>query len=104
MAMKTILALVTKDNPNSLSVAAIDFAGPANNSGESSLVKASLNVMDAVARVVAIAPAASCGNRENPLVARDCMFHRYVRATRVHRVRRCEEKKVRAISGSPANF
>jgi hypothetical protein len=59
MAMKTILARVTRDNPSSLSVAAIDFAGPANSSGESSFVKASLNVIEAVARDVAIAPAAS---------------------------------------------
>jgi hypothetical protein len=104
MAMKAILARVIKDKPSSLSVAAMDFAGPANSSGESSLVKASLKVMDAVARVVAIAPAASCGNRENPLVVRDWIFHRYVSATSVQSVSRWEEKKVRAISGSPANF
>ena len=86
IAMKTILALVTKDKPSSLSVAAIDFAGPANSSGESAFVKASLKVIEAVARDVAIAPAASCGNRENPRVARDWIFHRYVIATRAHRV------------------
>ena len=67
-------------------------------------MKASLKVMDAVASNVAIAPAASCGKRENPLAARDWMFQRYVRATRVHRVSLWLEKNVRAMSGSPANF
>ena len=57
IAMKTILALVTKETANSLSALARDFTGPAINSGESSLVKANLNVSAAVARAVAIAPA-----------------------------------------------
>jgi hypothetical protein len=86
MAIKTILARVTKDIPSSLSVAAIAFAKPTNSSGESWLVKASLKVMDAVARDVAIAPATICGKRENPLLVSDWMFHRYVTPTRTQRV------------------
>lgn len=57
IAMNTILARVTKDNPNSLSVEAIAFAGPAKSSGESSWVKASLKVREVVAIMVARAAA-----------------------------------------------
>lgn len=102
MAMKAIFALATSETPTSLS--AIVFATPAMSSGESSFVKASLNVSAAVLRLVAIAPAASCGKRGNALAARHWRFQRYVRATSDHSVSRWPEKNVRAMSGSPANF
>lgn len=53
--MNTNLAWGTRGIPVSLS--AIVFARPARSSGESSLVKASLNVIAAVAKSVEIAPA-----------------------------------------------
>lgn len=54
--INTNLARRTSGIPVSLS--AISLATPAKSSGESSLVKASLNVIAAVARSVEIAPAA----------------------------------------------
>jgi hypothetical protein len=54
MAMKTILARVTKESDSS--VAINGPLGPAINSGESWLVNANLNVADAVVRTVAMPP------------------------------------------------
>lgn len=54
MVTKTILARKIKEIPKSLSE--IDFRAPTMSSGESSYVKASLNVTAAVVRPVAIAP------------------------------------------------
>ena len=73
-AMKTIRARVTRDTPISSPI--ISFAMPAMSSGESSLVKASLNVTAAVASSVAIAVDAVWLKRWKPLVASDCRFHK----------------------------
>ena len=74
IAMKAILARRTREIPTSFSP--IDFTAPTISSGESSYVKASLNVTAAVVRAVAIAPDTSCENRGKPVFARDCKFHR----------------------------
>lgn len=60
----------------SIPLSAIDLAIPASSSGESSLVKASLNVSDAVAKEVAIAAASTCGKPGNDRLAKDWRFHK----------------------------
>lgn len=72
--MKTICARLTRETP--ISSPAMVFARPAISSGESSLVKASLNVTAAVASSVAIAMETVWLKRGKPLVARDWRFHR----------------------------
>ena len=72
--MKMIRARLTRDTP--ISSPAINLAMSAMSSGESSLVKASLNVTAAVANSVAIAVDVVWLKRWKPLVARDWRFHR----------------------------
>ncbi len=97
----TIRARETKEKPLS---SAIIFARPAMSSGESSCVKASLNVRLAVARIHASAPPASCDRSGNARLASDWRFQRYVMPTRYQSTERWAKKNVRAMSGSPANF
>lgn len=59
MAAKTILARITREIPTSGGTRFL--VGPAINSGESWLVKANLNVADAVMRAVPMAPAVLWG-------------------------------------------
>lgn len=55
MPMKTILARVTKGSPSCVGIS--EPEAPAISSGESWLVKASLNAADAVVSAVAMPPA-----------------------------------------------
>lgn len=102
IATNTILALVTSDPPSSRPAKVRISSG--SNSGESSSVKASLNVSAAVVKPEPIVPARSCPNRANATVTKELRFQRYVKPTSTQSMVVCSVKNARAISGEPANF
>jgi hypothetical protein len=102
MVWKTILARVIKSHPAVKS--RMVFAREPISSGASSFVKASLKVMASSPSVMARAVVDWPLSRGNPVCISEFAFHRYAAVMRNQRSSVCDERKVRAISGSPANF